>query len=546
MARSKNLADQRMTNLFATVVDTKSGKQPGALYLTPGLLLLATCGVGPIRGQMPFQNLLYVVSGSEVYSITANYIVTLVGSIPSTGTGPVSMINNGTQLAIFDGQNGFMVPGGYPLTGGTISDGGSKYAIGDTIILQATDGQQNAAAKITVTGVDVNGAVTAFAITLPGAFNPKAGSFTQAETSGSGTDFVLTVPTYGALVNIYTLTLPFVGPVSAAYQDGFGVVNEAGTDIWYQSDLFDLSVWEPLNFSSADALPDDIVALAELHRQIYVLKTNETEVWVNAGLPGFTFQRLDGVLIHTGCAATFSPALVGEALAWLSRTEQGQGIVMAATGYEPARISTHAIEDAVASYSRIDDAIGYAYQQGGHVFYVLIFPSGNATWVYDFSTKLWHQRAAFANGEFSRHWSNCYAFFAGQHIVGDYRNGNIYALSMDEPTDNGIPRKWVRSWRALSEPIYDSVSFDSLQIDMETGTGVPDGTNPLVVLRWSDDGGHNWSDERFGSAGKVGETALRVMFRRLGSTRLNSGLDRIFELSSNDIFFVSLIGADLQ
>jgi hypothetical protein len=36
------------------------------------------------------------------------------------------------------------------------------------------------------------------------------------------------------------------------------------------------------------------------------------------------------------------------------------------------------------------------------------------------------------------------------------------------------------------------------------------------------------------------------MFRRLGSTRRNSGLDRIFELSSTDQFPVALIGADLE
>ena len=117
---------------------------------------------------------------------------------------------------------------------------------------------------------------------------------------------------------------------------------------------------------------------------------------------------------------------------------------------------------------------------------------------------------------------------------------------MNTLTDNGTPKKWVRSWRALPQAVFDPMTFSSLQIDMQTGIGIPDGTNPQVVLRWSDDGGHNWSNPRILAAGQIGKTALRVKANRLGSTRLNSGLDRIFELSSTDQFPVALIGADLQ
>lgn len=130
------------------------------------------------------------------------------------------------------------------------------------------------------------------------------------------------------------------------------------------------------------------------------------------------------------------------------------------------------------------------------------------------------------------------------NVVGDYRNGNLYFFNLDEPTDNGTQRKWLRSWRALQRPSFQPVRFPPLQIDMETGLGVADGANPQVVLRWSDDGGHTWSNEQFAAAGKTGETARRVMFRRTGSTRRNSGLDRIYELSSTDVFTVALIGAE--
>lgn len=549
VARSTNLADQVCKNLFPTTVETKSGKDVGALYATPGLDLQVTAGTGPIRAQENFMGYNYVVSGNVIYAVSSLWVASIVGDIGTT-FGPVSVINNGRQLALFDGFRGYLVPGGYPLTGGTIGGGGGAgYAVNDFITLQASDGVQNATAQILVTTVS-GGAVTGFTVFITGAFNPKATAFTQNSTTGSGTGFTLTSPTYGTIIEVYTIPLPFEGPVLASYQDGFGLLEGAASQQFYQSNLFDLSLWSALNFSSADAQPDNVVGIAALHEEQFIFKQYNTEVWINAGLPNFSFQRLAGVHIEMGCAAPFSVAKAGESLIWVAQNEQGQGTVQQISGYEPKKISTKAIDTQIQSYPRISDAIAYSYQQDGHLFYVVTFPSANSgagvTWACDLGNGLWHERAAFSNGVFSRHWANCYAAFNGKCVVGDYRNGNLYAFDMTTQTDNGTPKKWVRAWRALPQPVFEPMTFSSLQIDMETGIGVPDGTNPQVTLRWSDDGGHRWSNGRILAAGKTGETALRVKAKRLGSTRLNSGLDRIFELSSTDAFLVSIIGANLE
>jgi hypothetical protein len=89
------------------------------------------------------------------------------------------------------------------------------------------------------------------------------------------------------------------------------------------------------------------------------------------------------------------------------------------------------------------------------------------------------------------------------------------------------------------------VRFNRLDILMETGSQVAQGFDPQLMLRWSDDGGHNWSNMVTQSAGQAGETAKRVRFNRLGSTRKATGLDRIFELSSSDPFKTAIFGADI-
>lgn len=67
-----------------------------------------------------------------------------------------------------------------------------------------------------------------------------------------------------------------------------------------------------------------------------------------------------------------------------------------------------------------------------------------------------------------------------------------------------------------------------------------------VMLSWSDDGGHNFANRQVQDIGEIGQTAQRVIFRRIGSTRRNSGLDRVFELSSEAPVQVCLVGASLN
>lgn len=135
-----------------------------------------------------------------------------------------------------------------------------------------------------------------------------------------------------------------------------------------------------------------------------------------------------------------------------------------------------------------------------------------------------------------------------QGVLGDYRNGNLYTFDPNNLTDNGVRRRWLRSWRALEKPVTEqTVRFSSVKVDLESGTTfTPAGTNPQCVLRWSDDGGHSWSNERIKSMGKTGETAAPVKFNRLGSTRRFSRNDRIFELSGSDLAKVAITGADVE
>jgi hypothetical protein len=278
------------------------------------------------------------------------------------------------------------------------------------------------------------------------------------------------------------------------------------------------------------------------------LFTTQAPIWDDAGTADFPLSRIQGAYNEIGCAAAYSVAKLDNGLFWLGSDARGNGIVYRANGYTGQRISTHAVEWQIQQYSTISDAIAYTYQQDGHAFYVLTFPTANATWVYDVATQAWHERAGFSNGQFTRHRSNCQMNFNNEIIVGDYQNGNVYAFDLDVYSDNGAVQKWLRSWRALGagQNNLKRTAQHSLQLDCESGVGI-DGTgqgiNSEVMLRWSDDGGHTWSNEHWRSMGKIGEFGRRVIWRRLGMTMKLR--DRVYEISGSDPVKIAILGAEL-
>lgn len=519
VARSVNAADNRMVNLFPEATPPGS-KDSGFLNRAPGLKKLVTVGDGPIRAVWANQSSTadaFVVSGNNFYRIDINYNVKLIGIV--TGTGPVSIADNGTQLMLACNPDGFI------------------YNKVTQVFQQITDPD-------------------------------------------------------------------FEGAVTVGYIDGYFVFNQPNSQIIWVCDLLDGLSINPLDFASAESAPDTVQSIAVNNREVWIFSTNSIEVWYNAGLVGFPLTPIQGAFNEVGCLAAYSVSKLDNSLFWLGADSRGYGMIYRNEGYTAIRVSTHAIEYAIQSYDVLSDAIGYTYQQDGHSFYVLTFPTVGKTWVYDVATQMWHERAGFFNGEFTRHRSNCQMAFNNEVIVGDYENGNVYALDLEVYDDNVGVQKWLRSWRALPSGAnnLNRTAQHTLQLDAETGVGLnlyPENTlaenittqtglrlatsptggllteasdilvtetgddidldynllvtnihpaapgyDPQVMLRWSDDGGHTWSNEHWTSMGRLGEYYTRTFWRRLGMTiKLR---DRVYEISGTDPVKISIMAAELH
>ena len=335
----------------------------------------------------------------------------------------------------------------------------------------------------------------------------------------------------------------FLGGTNVVFQDGYFIINNPGTGEFAISALYDGMTWDAADFATAEGSPDPLQTVLSNRRQLWLFGTKTIEVWWNSGAQDFPFSRFDGAFIEYGCAAPWTACKYANTVLWLGSGQNADGIVWMAQAYQPQRISNHSVEQAIQAAGDISTATAYVYQAGGHMFYALNLPNGLTTWVYDISTGQWHERAYLNQGILERDRGECYAHVYNTDVLGDYQNGNLYALDPLVYTDNGNPLKRMRR----SPHIVQSMKrmfHHRLTLDAQMGVGLDGtqfGTAPVVSLRWSDDHGNSWSTERSKPLGQIGAYKNRVYFDRLGQS-----LTRVYEISVTDPVPVVILGAELD
>ena len=377
---------------------------------------------------------------SSTDGIIIGMLVTGAG-IPQ-GTVTVVSIDSTTQITLSVGA--YLTGTAVTLTITHVNTG-SGYTVDDVLDLPGTGG-----AQVTINAVDDSGAITFWGTTDAGA--------------------VLTKP---------------ANPITATGGTGTGAV----FDVTYQDNI---GGWDALDFATMTGQANRLVAVVSMHRNAWMIGSTSCEVWINSGGEGsiagsFPFIIYQDAFMDWGCAAKYSIVSVMNQIFWLSKDKFGKGIIMRAEALTSKRISTHAIEQVISTYERIDDAIGMAYQQGGHAFYLLTFPSANAsrgaTWCFDATSNMWHERCFIdENGIEYRHVANAISAAYNRVYVGDWRNGNLYVFDLDNYTDNGWPIKRLRSFpHQIDMESSRRIMYSQLIAQMQVGSAGNATTSSNVI-----------------------------------------------------------------
>lgn len=314
-----------------------------------------------------------------------------------------------------------------------------------------------------------------FNLQLVGNAEDKITGLGSVSVADNGNVAMIVNGTYTYTLDLKTLALTRLSGSNipratfVAFLDGRFIFNKAGTGQFVWSNLYS-QIIDPLSFATAEASPDPITAIISFNRELWMFGTQTVERYYSTGNNDLPYARLSGGTMAFGCVAPNSIGRFTGGFIWLAVSEFGGNQIVISDGGAPSRVSTHAIEEQLDSYSRVDDAISFAYQREGHVFYVLSFPSANVTWCYDASTSLWTQRSwTNALGEHERYRAHCHAYFRDEHYVGDWQNGRIYRLDKNVHTDNGDIITLERTCPIVSTD-GKLTRFNKLEIVCEVGS----------------------------------------------------------------------------
>lgn len=407
-----------------------------------------------------------------------------------------------------------------------------------------------------------------------------------------GNQLIIVDGTNGYIYNVNTTAFTTISgggwpgaPDQVEYLDGYFIVTKTGSMAYFVSNLYDGTTWGSLAFASINATPDTVQTVVNHRQQLFFLKTLSTEVWYNAGVAtsvGSPFARSSGAVYDYGCAARWSVAKGAQSFYFLctQRSSDGGEVIGVAevTDNAPVTISTPAISYKVSTSSTIANCFGYCYSDSGHMFYVLTNPDDDWTIVYDATTKMWHERSSITvnTDSVKRHLSNCYGYAYGKHFVGDYRAANIYEMSSQYYTDNGLDIVAFRTAQTISDKmLLDDVFISTLVVDAETGVGTNTASitsqawqagytgsanililangsitggaiqnsvaTPMAYLSWSNDDGHTWSSEYGQSMGAESNYGRTLKWRRLGRAR-----GRVFKIRMSDPIKKIIINAFVE
>lgn len=500
-SRSLPLSAQRLVNLF-TEQQRPDSKSQVPLFGAPGLTAFVQNGNGPVRGYWVMQGVLYAVSGTSLYSISASGEGTLIGTGIS-GSNVVSMADNGSQLVIVNGNAGWIY----------LSGGGSS-ALASNAVAGAGSIMVN-----TVTGFTVGEPIT-ITLDTTGTFDTTIASISGLTIGLSGTlpSQASTGNTVSSTTSSFTQIMDpnFHGANTVEFFDGYFVYDWPGTNQFYLSGLLDGTSYNGLDFASAEASPDFLIATIQNLQLLFLFCTAHIELWYDAGAADFPFQRYAGGVINYGCISPYTIIKQDGAIFFLGVDK----IMYRLQANVPIRISTHEMEHIIVQDPDITSASCFTFVLEGHKMIVLTLAASNRTLVFDISTNKWHERESWDENNISlgRWRGNCAIEAYGKTYIGDAFNGMTSLLDWTVYTELGNTIRGL----VHSAPVHfdrQRIFISRAELDVETGVGLVSGqgSDPQIMLRYSQDGARTWSKlQPWRSMGKIGSYLQRLRWLRMG------------------------------
>lgn len=313
------------------------------------------------------------------------------------------------------------------------------------------------------------------------------------------------------------------GASNVGFIDGYFVFPVLGTAQFFNSGI-NAVTFNALDVATVEGKPGPITAFIVDHRELFFGKGTSSELWYNSANPqGSPFSRSPNGFLEYGVATPDSLVQQDNSLFWFAPDKTFRRL----DGGTAVRISQHGIESAIERFTTISDCYGIPYTQEGHLFIAWSFPFEGRTFVYDCTTKEWHERDSLGYGA----WRPNFIIQAyDKQIVGDSRSGKLGILDSSTHEEWGEPQR-IR-WRY--QTVYaqrNKVLHKRFELVLNAGSGTlsGQGQNPLATLRYSNDGGMTYITRQVKPIGRRGNYRTSTVWWQLGESK-----DRVYEIEITD------------
>lgn len=262
---------------------------------------------------------------------------------------------------------------------------------------------------------------------------------------------------------------------------------------------------DPLNFASAERIPDSIESVNILMDEVWFLGSEGPEVWQTAQDIDLPFQRINGRVYNEGCISRDTVVQsVNESLPcliWVTQT----GSVAMAQGSSVGIISSESVEEKLKVATNLR---AYGFRKNRHDFYVLT--GDDFTYVYDITRKEWSRWSTYLQDYWYAHLG---LMVDSVVYTGSAVDNKIWKLE-EGYTDDGLPV--VREVSGVVLNNGKAMKCSVVYVRVNSGWAPDYNIEPQLELRWSDDQGSSWSNYISISMGRKGQYKTDTIFRSLG------------------------------
>lgn len=344
-------------------------------------------------------------------------------------------------------------------------------------------------------------------------------------------------------IQITASTFLTFGALNVGFIDSYIVFLQADGRGFYNDDGQASSGTGPITFNNFGQFPreygtDPFVGMAILNRVVWMFGQLTSEAYIDVGnTAGSPFASAPNNFMELGCASGESVVKQNQTIFWIANDLTVRSIG-ASSGITPTRVSNHAIE-AILQENVVSDAYGLAFSIGGHPMVVFTLPTAGRTLVFDCVTALWHEMSSYGLGIWRPF---CTAVGYGHQLVGDSQTNTIGYLDPSVYTEYGNPM--IATW--IHQPVYgEHLRLRHRRLELILGTGqsplTGQGSNPLITMQMSDDGGHTWRAMPTKSLGGQGQWLTRAVWWNLGMSR-----ERVYQFNLSDPVALWLTDATLD